>query len=152
MTRLQLLLVDDDRVDRQAVTRTLRRTSLQFEVTEVSTLGEARELLGGERSFDCVLLDYRLPDGEGIELLRPDEAAGWGGVPAPVVVLTGHDDAQLADGRWTITRAPLPNNCGTEDFTFDATTLRGTLTQTVTPACGASGTYPVTLTRQDQFH
>ncbi|ORA73615.1 hypothetical protein [Mycolicibacterium insubricum] len=61
-------------------------------------------------------------------------------------------DAQLADGRWTITRAPLPNKCGTEDFTWDATTLRGTLTQTVTPACGASGTYPVTLMRQDQFH
>ncbi len=61
-------------------------------------------------------------------------------------------DAQLADGRWTITRAPLPNKCGTEDFTWNATTLRGTLTQTVTPACGASGTYPVTLTRQDQFH
>jgi len=46
-----------------------------------------------ERPADCVLLDLGLPDAEGLDGLRALQDAG---ISAPVVVLSGHDDDDLA--------------------------------------------------------
>lgn len=64
----------------------------QYQVTRVSTLGAAREWLG-RRSFDLIVLDLELPDGDGRKLLvelQSDE--GTSGLP--VFILTG--DTQTA--------------------------------------------------------
>lgn len=95
---LLILLVEDDEVDRKVVARTLKRAELEAQITEVGSLGEARAALQSEETFDCVLLDFRLPDGVALELLAADdEDESWAGVPAPVVVLTGHAEQALAE-------------------------------------------------------
>ncbi|HET9931310.1 MAG TPA: response regulator [Polyangiaceae bacterium] len=90
--RLSLLVVDDDAVDRAAVKRALRGTDLDVEVMEVADAPEALEALrrGGH---DCALLDFRLPRGDGLALLR---AARSEGLQTPIVVLTGQGDETLA--------------------------------------------------------
>jgi len=93
--RPRLLLVDDDQVDRQIVRRTLKRSGLRPDLTEVAGLAAAREALEASPGFDCVLLDHRLPDGEGLDLLRDLEEGEP--PPAPIVILTGHDEGHLAE-------------------------------------------------------
>ncbi len=91
--RLRLLLIEDDEVDRRGVRRMLQRGALRAELDEADTVAGALAALEGAH-YDCVLMDYRLPDGEGLDLIRRLE--GDGGVPAPVVVLTGHHEEELA--------------------------------------------------------
>jgi len=63
----EVLLLEDDSVLRKRLTAHL--DGLGAEVTEVSTLEEARRALAGLR-FDFALVDLHLPDGEALELLR----------------------------------------------------------------------------------
>ncbi|HEX8245965.1 MAG TPA: response regulator [Longimicrobium sp.] len=90
--RARILLVDDDRVDREAVRRLLARVPGQVEVAEADGVLSAIEVLTGGW-YDCVVLDYNLPDGDGLTFLRGLRAAG---IHVPVVMLTGQDDVQVA--------------------------------------------------------
>src|ERR1041384_6356508 len=87
-----VLLVEDNDDDAQRIQRMLRGGPRRYDVTRVSSGAEALSLLSDEsRHFDCVLLDYHLPDVEGLEFLR------WmRGRPFAVSVLTGRDDDEVA--------------------------------------------------------
>jgi DNA-binding NtrC family response regulator len=63
----EVLLLEDDAVLRRRLAAHLRK--LRSEVTEVSTIEEARRALADLR-FDFALIDLHLPDGEALELLR----------------------------------------------------------------------------------
>ncbi len=89
---LQLLLVDDDEVDRMAICRALNRAEIAVQVTEVTHARQAIERLRNE-AYDCVFLDYRLPEQDGLSLIRQLRAEG---VVIPLVVLTGQGDEQIA--------------------------------------------------------
>lgn len=91
---LKLLLVEDDRVDSKAVRRILKETGLNFEVHEATDGASALQRLQAE-SFDSLLLDYRLPDMDGIEFMKK-LAAGGDRFPVPVIMLTGHGSETLA--------------------------------------------------------
>ena len=88
----RILIVDDDIVDRMAVVRALQRAGQQVEVEEASGCAQALKLLT-TRGFDCVFLDYFLPDGSGLDVLRDARSAG---VRTPIVILTGQGDEELA--------------------------------------------------------
>jgi signal transduction histidine kinase len=92
MGPLRILLVDDDEVDRRAVKRLLRQAAIDATVTEhadrMSALAAAHE-----QTFDCALLDYRLPGADGVSLLRDLREMGVG---VPVVALTGQGDEEVA--------------------------------------------------------
>ena len=92
-TSLALLLVDDDEVDRAAVRRALDRAGVAATVSEVSDFASARAALLGSKAFDAAFLDFGLPGGDGLELLRE---ARRDGVETPVIVLTGQGDEALA--------------------------------------------------------
>lgn len=64
--RQRVLLVEDDRMDRMAVVRSLRGSP--WEVVEAATLAQARAALQ-KLTFACAILDQHLPDGDGASLL-----------------------------------------------------------------------------------
>lgn len=89
---IKILIVDDDEVDRMAVRRALRAAGVQTELSEVSDCAEAIATLQTQ-IFDCVFLDYFLPDGDGLSLVQQLRALG---ITVPLVVLTGQGDEQIA--------------------------------------------------------
>ncbi len=90
MPQARLLLVEDT-----LSLATLYREYLRDEghaIRHVSSLGAAREAMA-EQPPDAVLLDLRLPDGDGLGLLA--EIRG-GANPPPVVVMTAHGSVSIA--------------------------------------------------------
>src|SRR5262249_56319154 len=81
------LVVDDDRTIREGLVRTLVASG--FGARPAEGVAEARAALA-RGGFDGVLLDVRLKDGDGIELLAELRAA----YPAlPVVMATAYGDS-----------------------------------------------------------
>jgi signal transduction histidine kinase len=89
---LSILIVDDDEVDRMAVKRSLRKVDVKVEVTEAQDCETAVALIQ-ENKFDCVFLDYRLPDQDGLELVKQVRSLN---IKVPLIVLTGQGDEQIA--------------------------------------------------------
>ncbi len=92
MIAVNLLLVDDDVVDRTAVKRALAAAGVRCVIREVGDADRALAILQGE-AIDCVLLDYRLPGSDGLELLKRARSLG---MQTPFIALTGQGDEQLA--------------------------------------------------------
>ncbi len=83
----RLLIVEDDPLLLSVLAERLRREGL--EVTTAATLAEARRALDLAEP-DVGLLDLRLPDGEGLSLLREAAPRGAPGSAAAWVVMTAH--------------------------------------------------------------
>ena len=79
----EALLIDDD-VSFQAALAELVRAE-GFSVETAASLGEARAFLG-EHTPDLALVDLKLPDGSGLELLREIDSS----VATEIVLITGH--------------------------------------------------------------
>lgn len=77
---LRVLVVEDDHLDREAVRRFLKEG---YVISEATDAVEAEEVFAKDR-FDCVLLDYRIPNGGELELLPRFVDCG-----VPVIILTG---------------------------------------------------------------
>ncbi|OKH18386.1 hybrid sensor histidine kinase/response regulator [Hydrococcus rivularis NIES-593] len=89
---LKILVVDDDRVDRLAVRRSLQKAGIRVELSEASDARNAIALLQNTH-FDCIFLDYLLPDRDGLGLIQELYSMG---VKVPTIVLTGQGDEQIA--------------------------------------------------------
>jgi len=85
-----ILIVDDD----DAIRRTLELhlTEQCYEVFGADSLSAGRSLWV-EREPDIVILDLKLPDGEGVTLLEEQIHSGS---TTPVVMITGHQDMDYA--------------------------------------------------------
>ena len=93
---LRVLLVDDD----VAIGMMLAIGLPEVEVIEAPSMFVARDLLADEPP-DAVIVDRRLPDGDGLELVRNIRRT-FATSRVPIVVITaGHDEADRA----TVTRA-----------------------------------------------
>ncbi|MBW4676970.1 MAG: response regulator [Desmonostoc geniculatum HA4340-LM1] len=89
---LKILVVDDDEVDRMAVRRALIKAGVQMNLSEVGDGNDAFSVLSST-TYDCVFLDYRLPDQDGLTLIQQIRASE---IQVPLVVLTGQGDEQIA--------------------------------------------------------
>ena len=65
---MNILIVDDDKIDREMIVRALTRSNILCNITQVDMVDRALEVLA-HTAFDVVLLDYNLPQRNGIELL-----------------------------------------------------------------------------------
>jgi two-component system, OmpR family, phosphate regulon sensor histidine kinase PhoR len=74
MTAARVLVVDDEYGVRSGIRQILEMEG--YEVEEAATGGEALALLE-KNSFDVGLLDYRLPDTDGLTILQTIKTNGW---------------------------------------------------------------------------
>lgn len=89
---LKILVIDDDTVDRMAVRRALCKTDLEIDLSEAED-GETALSILKTHQFDCIFVDYLLPDRDGLVLAKQLQQLQ---VDAPFVVLTGQGDEQIA--------------------------------------------------------
>lgn len=87
-TRKRILLVEDEAGHRELIRRAFAAAGNDFALTIVDTLGDARAYLQTQRP-DIVFVDFRLPDGNGTDLLSEHLAY-------PVVMLTSQGNEQIA--------------------------------------------------------
>jgi len=93
--QIRVLLVEDDLVDRMACRRALAQNpDYEFVLSEAETGREGLQLAHAQKP-DCVLLDYHLPDMNGLEFLA-ELSDELGEIPVPVMMLTGADNASVA--------------------------------------------------------
>src|SRR5438552_9106473 len=88
----RVLLIDDDPDAARLIAGALRTATEPFDVSAVSSARAAFQHLT-EHPVDCVLLDYRLPDAEGLEALRGLRQAH---PDVPVVMVTGAGSEEVA--------------------------------------------------------
>lgn len=94
-SHIRILIVDDDMVDRLACRRTLMQClNYNFVLAEAETGEEGLQSVRAQKP-DCILLDYHMPDMNGLEFLK-ELAAEIGEIPVPVMMLTGADSASVA--------------------------------------------------------
>lgn len=90
----KILLVDDDPLDRELCKRFLsgQYATKDYIIFEASTGAEAIDMFN-EIKPDCVVLDYMLPDSNGLEVLKKISHQN---AYVGVVMLTGQGDAKIA--------------------------------------------------------
>ena len=110
--QFSILLVDDDEVDRLTVKRALRKAGVSAELAEAENGAEAlawlKKNLSGfsqvrlpgpskksriQARLDLILLDYRLPDIDGLQLIADIKTLN---LNLPLIVLTGQGDEKIA--------------------------------------------------------
>ena len=82
----RILLVEDDPALAREITRGLERAG--WAIDHVTTLGAAIEAILQKR-YRAILLDRRLPDGDGIGLVAAEKSRPS---PAPIIFLTARDE------------------------------------------------------------
>jgi two-component system OmpR family response regulator len=88
MRSVRALILEDDARLRSLVVRTLTRAGLACD--EAASV-EAAEDLMDLHAYDLLVLDRRLPDGEGLEVCRRARQAGFS---QSILILTALDDAE----------------------------------------------------------
>jgi DNA-binding NarL/FixJ family response regulator len=97
---MKILVVDDHALVRRGMTYVVKEGFPDAEVLEAESTSAALELLHGKHVFDLMLVDVRMPDLDGLELLRAIKV-DWPDLP--VIMLSTYDNAPyvkraLADG------------------------------------------------------
>ncbi len=94
-TPRKILILDDNPIDREICRRYLTRSEThQYTLVEQNTVEGALDTVRKEHP-DCILLDYHLNDGTGVEFLHELDQAG-GTKLYPVVMLTGTGNESIA--------------------------------------------------------
>jgi CheY-like chemotaxis protein len=116
----RLLVVEDDEVERRSITELLLHDDI--EIVSAGTGADALRALR-EESFDCCVLDLRLPDMTGFELLDQIEADPALG-DVPIVVFTGKDLSPDEERRLkTVAKSIVLKDVQSPERLFDETAL-----------------------------
>jgi CheY-like chemotaxis protein len=92
---MRLLIVDDSRLDRTRIKRLINQMNADISLAEAQDVQTALGMVAVEK-FDCILLDYRLPGADGVDLAS-QIAESHGGAGTPMVMLTGEPTEDLAE-------------------------------------------------------
>ncbi|MDJ0522888.1 MAG: sigma-54 dependent transcriptional regulator [Planctomycetota bacterium] len=101
-----LLLVEDDPLIRRSLSARLRKAGHRLH--EVDTVADADRAVNAE-DFDAVLVDFRLPDGTGFEVMEKVEQRQHG---TPCLMLTAHGSVEhaveaMSRGAFTYLKKPV---------------------------------------------
>jgi len=89
-----ILIIDDDEVDREFTRRSLESLNRPIHFHEAADGRTALEAIT-ENTFDCALLDFRLPDMDGLSVLSKI-LDGSDRLPFPIVMMTGDGNEEVA--------------------------------------------------------
>ncbi len=89
---LKVLVIEDD-TEMAGLLKRIISNKFSIEVDIALDCASAREKLN-KHDYGLITLDYRLPDGAGLDLL--DEITGGGRPHPPVIMVTGHGDEETA--------------------------------------------------------
>jgi signal transduction histidine kinase/CheY-like chemotaxis protein/HAMP domain-containing protein len=116
----QLLVVEDNQIERDSIIELLA-----FDDINIQAAGTAAEAMAAlnERRFDCVVLDLRLPDVSGFELL--DMLRGHEGMhDVPIVVFTGKELSEAEELKLqTYAKSIVLKDVRSPERLFDETAL-----------------------------
>ncbi|HWL17873.1 MAG TPA: HAMP domain-containing protein [Opitutus sp.] len=116
----RLLIVEDNDVERQSIVELLGHDDI--EIATASSGAEALEKLL-DRPFDCCVLDLRLPDMSGFELLEKVQAESTLR-DIPIVVFTGKDLSREEEQKLrTMAKSVLVKDVQSPERLFDETAL-----------------------------
>lgn len=88
-----ILIIDDDEVDRESIRRHLKKTpNATIHETDMGT--EAIEMIANN-NYQCIFLDYLLPDMDGIKVLKSIRDPKTDMTTSPVVMLTGKGNEKV---------------------------------------------------------
>jgi diguanylate cyclase (GGDEF)-like protein len=90
---MDILLIDDDTLDRMNIVRTLNKADPSILIVEASESKDGLSL-ASETLFDLILLDYQLPDLNGLEVLQ--QLQNTKNINTAVIMLSHSDDDELA--------------------------------------------------------
>jgi len=91
---LNVLIVDDDKVDQELVLRALRKSHLDVSIDTAKTVDEGLDLYQ-EHSYDIILLDYRMPERDGTEMIYELTQLPTSSNTA-IVMMSSSEDEKLA--------------------------------------------------------
>jgi CheY-like chemotaxis protein/signal transduction histidine kinase len=116
----RLLVVEDNALERDSIVELLAHSDI--EITAVGTGGEALHMLF-ENAYDCCVVDLRLPDMSGFELLERVQSE-----PklkdVPIVVFTGKDLTPAEDARLrSMSKSVVLKDVQSPERLFDETAL-----------------------------
>ncbi|MEZ5691998.1 MAG: diguanylate cyclase [Rickettsiales bacterium] len=89
---LRLLIIDDDRVDRLNIRRCVSKAGFNASYVEADDLRSGFEEFNKGR-YDCIFVDYMLPDGDGIDFINKVKERGCF---TPIIMLTGQGSEEIA--------------------------------------------------------
>ncbi|MAY89376.1 MAG: hypothetical protein CML02_21980 [Pseudooceanicola sp.] len=91
---IRALILDDSVFDRRRIRRLTHDTNLQISLDEIASI-EALDRILDQEKFDVILIDYNLPQGDGIDALRHIRAHPVNG-DCPAIMVTGNDSSAIA--------------------------------------------------------
>lgn len=91
---IKTLLLDDSTFDRARIRRLSGKTKLLLDITEVSSIAELETMIARE-VFDLILIDFRLPQGNGFDVLSYIQESSLNS-DAATIMITGNGDMDTA--------------------------------------------------------
>lgn len=85
-----ILLVEDDESHKELILRSFEQADC-YKVITADKISESRRHIAAENSLSLVISDWRLPDGEGIDLVEDCEKA-----KLPLILMTGFGNEEMA--------------------------------------------------------
>lgn len=89
---INVLIIDDNETDRRVCRRFLLACQkMNFTISEAETAAQGLNLLSEEK-FDCLILDYQLPDESGLKVLDKIKH-----LAVPTIIITGQPEPNLVN-------------------------------------------------------
>ncbi len=91
---IRALLLDDSKFDRTRIRRLSQKTDLALQIDEVSSIAEMKEAVA-RQVYDLIMVDYRLPQGDGLGVLDHIQHTALNKDTATIMV-SGEGDMETA--------------------------------------------------------